>query len=186
MTQHRSASGNNQARALARGLGWFSIALGAIELAAPGTIRRNLGLPGNSKLVQAYGLREIASGVAILAAPNPNQMVWSRVAGDMLDIATLLPALNRSNPHRQAALEAFAFVAMATAADLYCAMQDGRKPPRQLTRSYADRSGFPQGLPPRSQAMLGTVEGAGQDDSADFDDEIEEAPPRQPAYPSTH
>ena len=62
---------NRQAQSLARGLGWFAIALGLTELAAPGTIKRHTGAPGPGALLQAYGLREIAAGVAILGSEKP-------------------------------------------------------------------------------------------------------------------
>ena len=50
---------------LARGLGWFSLALGAVELMAPGHITRTLGLEGKEALVRAYGAREVASGAQL-------------------------------------------------------------------------------------------------------------------------
>jgi hypothetical protein len=36
-----------------------------------------------------YGLREIGVGVAILAQPTSSAWLWARVAGDVLDLATL-------------------------------------------------------------------------------------------------
>ena len=114
---------NTQARSLARGLGWFSIAPGAAELLAPGSIKRQTGAPGPGALVQFYGLREIATGVALLTAERPVRLVWGRVAGDLLDIATLLPALKADNPHREGAAAALSFVLLATATDVAVAMQ---------------------------------------------------------------
>ena len=114
---------NTQARSLAKALGWFSIALGVTELIAPGTIKRNVGTPGPKGVVQGYGLREIVTGIGILASPKPVGMVWGRVAGDMLDIATLLPALGNSRRAPAAAEGAMAFVVAATALDLYVALQ---------------------------------------------------------------
>lgn len=40
-------------------------------------------------LVRAYGLREIVSGVASLAMPDPALGVWTRVGGDAMDLAAL-------------------------------------------------------------------------------------------------
>ena len=111
------------ARTLARGLGWFSLALGAAELIAPGSIRRRTGAPVFDQIIQAYGAREVATGVALLAADKPVRLVWTRVAGDLVDIATLLPALRPDNPHRQGANAALAFVLLATATDLAVAIQ---------------------------------------------------------------
>ena len=74
---------------LARGLGLFSIALGLAEFVAPRAIADALGMPGSKSLIRAYGAREIATGVAILASDDPTPWIWGRVAGDVLDIATL-------------------------------------------------------------------------------------------------
>jgi len=114
---------NQTAQTLARGLGWFSIALGVVELLAPGAIKRNVGTPGPSAVVAGYGLREIGAGVAILMARKPVQKVWGRVAGDAVDLATLMPAMSRHNPQRANASAALAFVLAATALDLYVALQ---------------------------------------------------------------
>ena len=115
--------GQDTARSMAKALGWFSLALGAAELLAPGTIKRDVGTPGPKEVVTAYGLREIGAGVAILASEKPVSMVWGRVAGDVLDLLTLAPALSRNNPHRTAAVGALGFVAVATAMDVFVAMQ---------------------------------------------------------------
>lgn len=111
---------------LARGLGWFSIGLGLTELLAGRRLARALGMEPRSGLLRFYGLREIAAGVGILAnarrAPEA-RWVWARVAGDVLDLATLLPTLRRSNPQRGAAAFATANVAAVTALDVICAQQ---------------------------------------------------------------
>src|SRR3954468_7527160 len=48
-------------------LGWFSIGLGLVELTAPRTLARAIGVKGNPLLLRLFGLREIASGIAILS-----------------------------------------------------------------------------------------------------------------------
>jgi uncharacterized membrane protein len=73
---------------LARFLGWFSIMLGAAELAAPGVLRRAIG-GGDSRFIRLMGLRELAHGAGILTSPRPTGWVWSRVAGDALDLGAL-------------------------------------------------------------------------------------------------
>ena len=83
---------------LARGLGWFSLALGAAELLAPSKLCRALGVPDRKGLVRSYGAREVASGVGILALGRRRApWVWSRVAGDALDLTTLGAAWRRSS-----------------------------------------------------------------------------------------
>ena len=55
-----------QARTLARGLGWFSLGLGLIELLSARPLARHVGLGEPDRpaggLVRAYGLREIVTG----------------------------------------------------------------------------------------------------------------------------
>ena len=75
--------------ALAKGLGWLSIGLGLAELVAPQALCRALGLEGRETLVQVYGAREMATGVAILMSHDPTPWVWGRVGGDVVDLATL-------------------------------------------------------------------------------------------------
>lgn len=132
---------------LARALGWFSIGLGLAELIAPSRITRALGLEGKETLVRAYGVREIGHGVLSLS-PDKQVGLWSRVAGDMLDIATLLPALHDGNPKRDNAGVALALVVGITALDLVGAqgLTARHSRSRGKRRSYRDRSGFPQGV----------------------------------------
>ena len=65
------ASRDKSAKHLARNLGWFSIALGALEVAAPHRLSHVLGWRGGKSTIAFYGLREIATGVAILASRDP-------------------------------------------------------------------------------------------------------------------
>lgn len=132
---------------LARGLGWFSLALGALELAAPGAITRTLGLQGKEGLVRAYGAREIAAGVPTLSIDKQVGLA-SRVAGDIVDIATLLPALGRHNPQRGNAAVALLAVGAVTVLDCIALGGTSRVHSRNRgkTRDYRDRSGLPRGV----------------------------------------
>jgi hypothetical protein len=137
---------NTPAYKLARGLGWFSIALGAAELLAPGALNRSLGMREHNTLVRGFGLRELAAGLGILTMRDPTPWVWSRVVGDVLDITALLSGLGRDNPRRGSAVAALFSVALVTAADVICARSLSsrlayREAPR---RDYSRRSGFPQ------------------------------------------
>ncbi|MBB3951933.1 hypothetical protein [Aureimonas jatrophae] len=122
---------NHRAQSLARGLGWVSIALGLGELLAPGALKRGTGAPGPATLLQAYGLREIATGALILASDRPVSMVWARVAGDVLDLATLAPAASPDNPQREGGIGALAFVAAVTAVDIAVALQGDEEAERR-------------------------------------------------------
>jgi hypothetical protein len=140
----RQGHPDSQTDALARGLGVFSIALGLIEVAAARTLTRTLGMEGNEALVRLYGLREIAKGVGILASSDPTPWIWGRVAGDALDIATLVTGLDEDNPKRGNVGIALAAVAGVTALDVYCGQALSRESPTPLPpiRDYSHRSGF--------------------------------------------
>ena len=102
----------------ARGLGWFSIGLGVTELIAAEKLAGALGMKGSEKLIRLYGAREIMQGIGCLSAKPPTSSVWARVAGDALDIATLLPHASPSNPKRHNVGIALAAVVGVTAMDV--------------------------------------------------------------------
>ncbi len=106
---------------LSRYLGWFSLGLGATETAMPRGLARTLGLFGKGWLVRAFGFREIATGVTMLATPDKAAGPLLRVAGDILDLAVLVPALSARNRQRNAAQVAFVMVLGVTVLDVVCA-----------------------------------------------------------------
>jgi uncharacterized membrane protein len=88
---------------LTNALGWFSLGIGLVELAAPGRTARMIGIPNDSRtrtLVRALGAREIASGVGILTRSRPAGWMWGRVAGDAMDLALLGNALGTERTTR--------------------------------------------------------------------------------------
>jgi hypothetical protein len=110
-------------RTLARGIGWFSLALGVAEVAAPRRIAGWLGMEDRAALVRAYGVREIAAGVGVLASRRPTGWLRGRLAGDALDLATLADGLRRENPRRGNVMLALGAVAGVTALDALCERQ---------------------------------------------------------------
>jgi uncharacterized membrane protein len=115
---------------LARGLGWLSIGLGAAELLAPRTVAKIAGLDpeNNSSLIRLFGLRELASGLAIfMQGDRPAEAVWSRVAGDALDLASLGMAFASPNSQKPKLRFATANVLAVTALDVLCARELSRK-----------------------------------------------------------
>jgi hypothetical protein len=132
---------------LARALGWSSFGLGLMELVAPRRLTRALGMEGQENLVRLYGAREIGAGMLTLSL-GKEVGLWSRVAGDTLDIATLALALRADNPKRRNAGIALVMVIAVTVLDVLGAqavpVRHSRK--HNPVRSYSDRSGFPQGL----------------------------------------
>jgi hypothetical protein len=144
-------SSMDSADRLARGLGWFSIGLGLAELLAPRRITRFLGLYGQEAVVRAYGVREIGAGILTLSTEKDIGL-WSRVAGDVLDAMTLLPATRRSNPQRANAGLGLTMVLGVLVLDVLAAQAVSARRKRRpaALRDYSDRSGFPRGLPGRA------------------------------------
>jgi len=150
-------------RKMATGLGWFSVGLGMLELVATRRVARFARLQGRERLLEAYGVREIASGIAILMlrdARAKTLAVWSRVAGDALDLATLGGAALRSRRRYGGhPLAAIAAVAGVTALDLACARTLGRQAHAAgQTTDYSDRSGIPSAPERMRGAALKTFE----------------------------
>jgi hypothetical protein len=108
---------------LADFLGWFSIGLGAAELVATRQMCDMLDVNGREGLVRAFGAREVAAGVGILSQRNNRApWLWSRVAGDALDLGTLFAAL-RGNRRRAMLAAAIGSVAAVTVLDVLCGMR---------------------------------------------------------------
>jgi hypothetical protein len=132
---------------LAKALGWYSIGLGIAELIAAERITRALGMEGKEGLVRAYGVRELGHGIVSLS-PDKHLGLWSRVAGDGLDIATLMTAMRHDNPKRHNVGFALAAVLGVTLLDIIGAqaVTARHSRPRGRPRSYRNRTGFPQGV----------------------------------------
>lgn len=106
---------------LSRSLGWFSLGLGATEVAAPRALAKLIGVRADDatrKTMRAYGVREIVQGVAILQWPERAGRVWARVLGDALDIASLAYALRGKCTNRQRIGIAIGMVLGVTALDV--------------------------------------------------------------------
>jgi hypothetical protein len=89
---------------LARALGWFSVALGVTQILARRRVARFIGVKDHPVLLTACGAREILSGAGILRSQRPIVPLWSRVAGDAVDLALLLAAIaGRGAPRRRLA-----------------------------------------------------------------------------------
>ena len=109
---------------LARGLGWFSLGLGLAELLAPRGVGRVAGVRGSTTLIRLLGLREIAHGVAIFSqGRRPTAALWSRVAGDALDLACLGAGFASPGTGKGRLAFATANVLAVTALDLLTARQ---------------------------------------------------------------
>ena len=121
---------------LGKALGWFSFGLGLAELIAPRQITRALGMSA----------REIGAGILCLSIDKPAGL-WSRVAGDGVDIATLLTGMRSDNPKRDNVMLALAVVLGVTVLDAVAAQATTSRHRRNgEPRRYNDRSGYPKGI----------------------------------------
>ena len=140
-----------QARTLARGLGWFSLGLGLMELLAARPLARRVGLGDTAGgLVRAHGMREIVTGVGLLNTRDATPWLWARVASDVLNLVALAPGLR--SRHRTGATVALAAVAGVALLDWVCARRLST-PAAEPAADYSRRSGWP--LP--AQEMRGAA-----------------------------
>lgn len=134
------------AERVAKGLGWFSLGLGAAELAFPGALGRRLGLGNRDGLIRAYGVREVAAGIGALSS-HPAPAMWARAAGDLVDLATLAAGLKSGREERRNAGIAIAAVAGITVLDVVVAAQLSKEAGLfSRGQDEAEQPGFPDEL----------------------------------------
>lgn len=134
LSGNRLAVRENRER-LVRGLGWFSIGLGAVELLFPRAVSALIGVRPRPRLIQLLGLRELAAGLGILRQPDTRPFIKARVIGDAMDLGLLgTAAFSR---HTKMGRWAFAVgsVAGVTALDYLC-HQDLQSRPEPQTREF--------------------------------------------------
>src|SRR3954451_16957404 len=108
---------------LAYGLGWFSMALGLGELLAPGAMSGVVGAKGrHGALMRFLGLREIAAGALILSGAKAAGC-WSRVAGDLMDLALLGGDIATTGTDKTRAIGSTAAVLSVTVVDALTAWE---------------------------------------------------------------
>ncbi|MFL6584078.1 MAG: SRPBCC family protein [Chthoniobacterales bacterium] len=139
MRDHEDETAFSGTENFAKSLGWFSIALGAAEIFAPRVLSRLIGIKEQPILLPALGLREITSGVGILTQREPTGWVWSRVAGDAVDLGLLATAYMSDACEDEDRIEAAAAaVAGVTLADIACAVllsRGERRRSRQISQT---------------------------------------------------
>jgi uncharacterized membrane protein len=152
--QPQSSNGSSF-EGLASFLGWFSIGLGVAEIVAPGTVARMIGVPSNRRTrntLQSMGARELLSGVGILANRQQANWLWSRVAGDAIDLSLLGAAMNSDRNNRGRTAAATAAVLGVTALDVYCATQLSSRD--ESRRRHPGSTGDAELVPERGAPML--------------------------------
>ncbi len=116
-----AAAAADRAVRLTRPIGWLSIGLGLAELLAPAALGRLIGVGEPAKvLLRALAMRELASGAGIFAQPGVAGWLWSRVGGDVMDLALLGLALRSPGTVKRRVSAALAAVAGILAVDVLC------------------------------------------------------------------
>ncbi|GAA4224041.1 putative membrane protein [Streptosporangium album] len=116
---------------LARALGWASLGLGTVQLAAPMVVSRLSGVDDSVRARRAVpltGVRALLHAGALPGGRRPAPWAWSRVVGDAADLTMLRRAAARRRGHRRRRVMAVtAVVAGITAVDLYTAARARRQ-----------------------------------------------------------
>lgn len=115
----------NATGALVKALAGASVGLGLSELLAPGKVAALAGVDETARsrrVIRALGARECGHGAALLTGPD--RLVWTRVAGDVLDTALLLAGVAARGPgrRRRGVITAIALSGIG-ALDLYAALR---------------------------------------------------------------
>lgn len=115
---------------LARFLGWFSLGLGGAALAARPGVSRLCGIddsPAAQTVLQAAGVRELGHAAALLIPRRAGWGAWTRVAGDIMDLAACGRAMRyRRGDRRRRLMYTTGAIAGITAVDLYTAVRATR------------------------------------------------------------
>ena len=110
-------------RTLIKALTAASFLLGLSEMILPKRVAELAGIddtPRAQQVIRIFGIRECGSGAALIAGPPA--LVWTRVAGDALDLGLLLAALNNlSGRRRRRCATAAIAIAGITAIDVFTA-----------------------------------------------------------------
>lgn len=109
---------------LSGALGQNAIGLGIWGLFAPKSVGRFLGLRASPQTIQLlFGAREMATGLRLVSDPTCKMTLWSRVAGDVFDIAVLRSLDTPENPKRGNVRAALGVVLAVTALDVLAAVR---------------------------------------------------------------
>jgi hypothetical protein len=111
---------------LADALGWGSSVLGAPMTVAPRWFLRTIGIDDDAKAVGwtlAVGVREHLATLNIVANRQRRIGMWSRVAGDTMDLALLAQAYRHKRRDAARLQGALGIVGALWALDLYTAVQ---------------------------------------------------------------
>lgn len=116
---------------LARGLGWFSLGLGAAQATVPGRMGRFIGAGDGERtqlIMRTVGLRELGAAAGILLQDRPTGWLWGRVGGDVMDLALLWVAIQSKSARPGRIAGAVGAVAGIAILDLFCSRQFSQRP----------------------------------------------------------
>lgn len=147
---------------LSQGLGWFGIGRGLAELLAPRKVADFIGLKDDHPhLLRALGVRELAAGASLLAQPQESGWLWSRIAGDLMDLGLLGAAFTSGRHDRKRLTNATLALAAITALDAFAvtvAMRPPKVDPRWRYLPAGGRAGIDRQALARSPAPRRTAD----------------------------
>lgn len=114
---------NIDATTVAEALGWLSIGFGVAHLVAPRAVSKFFGIKDRDALMRLAGMRNLVTGIGILSRPDARGWMWSRVAGDLVDLAMLGTVLEPRGKDHGGLRPAALMVGGILAADYLCAHQ---------------------------------------------------------------
>jgi uncharacterized membrane protein len=128
-------SQERRSEGLSRLLGWFSLGLGASALAARRRISRLCGIddsPTAQTVLAIAGVRELGHAAVLLIPRRAGRGAWTRVAGDIMDLAACGQAMRRRcGARRRRLMVTTSAIAGITAVDLFTAVRARRGRPRK-------------------------------------------------------
>ncbi len=119
----------------AKVLGFVSLGVGVVALFAPSAVAKLIGAPDTSKsrlVLRLMGLREAASGAGLLIHPDSAGWLWSRVAGDVMNLGLLGGSFTSVRVKRGRLAVAAGAVLGATAVDTISAARVSHGPMHKL------------------------------------------------------
>ena len=141
---YRPAGLRDRDQAVNSGIAWFSVALGMTQILAPDALARLIGVRPSSNsrtTMRAIGARELATGFGLLSNAKSTSWLWTRFAGNVVDLSLLGTGVGRRADDRQRAMRAALAVGGVAALDLYAASRSQRT---QRERLAADGFASPE------------------------------------------
>jgi uncharacterized membrane protein len=133
---------NSSNMKIARALGLFSLGLGVWQLASPRSHAKVVGIDDapDENVIRAIGLRELGAAAGLLWGSQPAPFLWSRVAGDLMDLSMLANAMgSRDGERRRQIARSMLAVAAITLPDVVASLKTTEHMP-SLSRSSDDGS----------------------------------------------